>query len=191
MVHANETGRDFMPAIRRMSLNRRVGLAVFLIFGFLFLSFAIIFTYAVPSGTSLGIFEPLVMHHLEFMALMAILGLAVGAAIVYLLYEKIETQEKASGITAELVLKFLTGEERRIVLYLAKSGGSSYQSEISRLEGFTRLRAHRAISRLESKGILSIDKVGKTNRLSLGKALFQALEAHAPGLMELEKKGDG
>ncbi len=162
-----------------MSLNRRLGLAVFMIFGFLFLSFAVIFAYAVPSGTSLGIFEPLLMHHIEFMALMAVLGLLVGGSIVYLLYEKIESQEKESGITAELVLKFLTAEERKIVLYLAKSGGSSYQSEISRLEGFTRLRAHRAIAKLESKGILSVDKVGKTNRIMLEKALSSALAAHA------------
>ncbi len=188
MVQQTETKPRLFSKIKEMSLNRRVGLAIFLIFGFLFLSFAVIFTYAVPSGTSLGIFEFLLMHHLEFMVVMSLLGLAVGASITYLLYERIEKQEKESGITAELLMKFLTSEERKIVLFLAKSGGSAYQSEISRLENFTRLRAHRAIGRLESKGIISIDKIGKTNKVTLSRPLASALGAHAQEMMNLEKK---
>ncbi len=188
MVQQTETKPPFISKIKKMSLNRRVGLVIFMIFGFLFLTFAVIFTYAAPSGTPLGIFELLMMHHLEFMLLMSLLGLAVGASITYLLYERIETQEKESGITAELLLKFLTSEEKKIVLYLAKSGGSAYQSEISRLESFTRLRAHRAIARLVSKEIISIDKIGKTNKLLLSKPLASALEAKAEEISRLEKK---
>ncbi|OIO20735.1 hypothetical protein COV61_04460 [Candidatus Micrarchaeota archaeon CG11_big_fil_rev_8_21_14_0_20_47_5] len=164
-----------MPKLRQMSQNRRLALAVSTIAAFLFLSFSIIFTYRLPPGYSFGLFDFLAYYHMEMMLLMAALGVAVGAFVFYLLYARIEQKEKESEITAEMLLNFLAEEERKILSFLAKGGGSAYQSEISRLEGMTRLRAHRALARLAKKGILSLERVGKTNKVFLSKPLYGAI----------------
>ena len=158
-----------------MSLNRRIALAISIIFAFLFLMFAVIFTYRLPQGISFGIFDLAAQYHLELMFIMAALGVAVGAFIFYLLYEKLETREQESAITAEMLLGFLGNEDIKIISYLVKSNGSAYQSEISRLEGLTRLRAHRALAKLEHKRLVQLEKIGKTNKVILSSSLFSAL----------------
>jgi len=161
--------------LKGMSLNRRLALVVLAIAAFIFLTLLLLFTYALPQGYSIGPLEIIAQYHLEFMFLVSLLGVMVGAFIVYLLYEKIEIKEAESGITADMLLSFLSNEDRKIVEYLVKSRGSCYQSELGRLEGMTRLRAHRALFRLEHKGIVALEKVGKTNRIMLVEPLYHAL----------------
>jgi uncharacterized membrane protein len=175
MVSKVKKRTDFLERIKDMSLNRRIALVVFIIFIFIFFSFAIIFTYRLPEGYSFGVLDVLATYHMELMFLMMALGVAVGAFAVYALYEKIEIKQQESGITAETLLNFMGGEERRIIMFVVKNGGTAYQSEIGRLEGFSRLRAHRALAKLAEKKIVSLERVGKVNKVMLQPALQSAL----------------
>lgn len=74
-----------------------------------------------------------------------------------------------------LFLKFLNANERKVTEKIIENKGNILQSEISRIEGMTRLRAHRTLKELESKGIITIEKYGKTNRIVLNNEIKNIL----------------
>ena len=66
-----------------------------------------------------------------------------------------------------VILKFLNYNENRILKKLIENNGSVLQSEISRLPNMGKVKAHRVLKDMEIKGIISIEKYGKTNRITL------------------------
>jgi len=68
-----------------------------------------------------------------------------------------------------IILKFLNLDERKVVERLIDGKGKILQSEISKMEGMTKLKTHRAVKDLERKGIIMREIYGKTNRIILSK----------------------
>jgi DNA-binding MarR family transcriptional regulator len=68
-----------------------------------------------------------------------------------------------------IVLKFLNPSERKVVEKLIERKGKTLQSEISQMEGMSKLKTHRAVKDLERKGIIVRESYGKTNRIILSK----------------------
>ncbi|MEM3522907.1 MAG: hypothetical protein QXD78_07710, partial [Candidatus Bathyarchaeia archaeon] len=67
----------------------------------------------------------------------------------------------------EIIFKFLNLNERKVLEKLIEGKGVALQSEISLIEGMTKLKTHRAVKSLEAKGIIKIESYGKTNRITL------------------------
>ncbi len=65
------------------------------------------------------------------------------------------------------ILKLLNPNERKVIEKIIENKGNALQSEISRMEGMTKLKAHRAVKELASKGIIKVEQYGKTNQLIL------------------------
>jgi uncharacterized membrane protein len=63
------------------------------------------------------------------------------------------------------VLKFLNYNENRVIKKLIEHDGSILQSEISRLAGMGKVKAHRVLKDMEIKGIIKLEKYGKTNKI--------------------------
>lgn len=72
-------------------------------------------------------------------------------------------KEKSNGS----ILKLMNQGERKVIQRILDKGGSILQSEIARMEGMTKLKAHRIVKELESKGIVRVQNYGKTKRLTL------------------------
>jgi uncharacterized membrane protein len=68
-----------------------------------------------------------------------------------------------------IILKFLNAGERKVVEALIDRKGEILQSEISRMEGMTKLKTHRAVRDLERKGVVKRENYGKTHRIILSK----------------------
>ena len=66
-----------------------------------------------------------------------------------------------------VILKFLNYNENKVLKKLIENNGSVLQSEISRLPNMGKVKAHRVLKDMEIKGIISIEKYGKPNRISL------------------------
>jgi len=77
---------------------------------------------------------------------------------------KINPKKEKSG---NIVFKFLNLNERRILEKLIEKKGTVLQSEISRMDGMTKLKTHRAVKDLQRKGIIKTEDYGKTNRIIL------------------------
>lgn len=77
---------------------------------------------------------------------------------------KKEDTEKSSKI---LFLKFLSYGENKVIKKLIENNGTVLQSEISRMPNMGKVRTHRIVTDLKRKGIITIEKYGKTNRINL------------------------
>jgi uncharacterized membrane protein len=71
------------------------------------------------------------------------------------------------GLGRNVILKFLNGNQKKVLEKLIEHNGVVLQSEISRMKGMTTLKTHRAIKDLEKKGIIKMESYGKTNRIIL------------------------
>lgn len=70
-----------------------------------------------------------------------------------------------------VILKFLSYNEKKVLNKLIEQKGPILQSEISRLEGMGKVKTHRVIKDLEIKGIIVVEKYGNTNRITLSQSL--------------------
>jgi len=84
-------------------------------------------------------------------------------------------KEKKKTDSRDIVLKFLNPGERKVLETLIERNGEALQSEISRLDGMTKLKTHRAVRDLVRKGIIKIENYGKTNRISLSKDVREVM----------------
>jgi len=66
-----------------------------------------------------------------------------------------------------VVLKFLSYNENRVLKKLLEHNGTVLQSEISRIPNMGKVKAHRVLKDMQMKGIITIEKYGKTNRITL------------------------
>ena len=66
-----------------------------------------------------------------------------------------------------ILLKFLNYNENKVMKKLIENNGTMLQSEISRMPGIGKVKAHRILNDMKIKGIISLEKYGKTNRITL------------------------
>ena len=85
-------------------------------------------------------------------------GVVVGAIVFFLLEPKRSGPDARSIVM--LVRNTLSDQERE-VFDLLRSRGSLFQSEVSSMKGFTKVRAHRVVSDLERKGVVTRTAAGK------------------------------
>ena len=67
----------------------------------------------------------------------------------------------------ESVLKTLTGDERKVIKVLKSHDGKYLQKYIRNETGLSRLQTHRIVARLAERGVVSLEKTGNTNTVSL------------------------
>ena len=110
-------------------------------------------------------------------------GLIVGAVVYYIMSEKTEKQQKiivktkrAAKKNTKIILKFLTHQERKVVEKLMENSGKIRQYELSYLPDLGKVRTHRILKNLETKGVISREKFGKVNKIALNKELYEVLK---------------
>lgn len=106
----------------------------------------------------------------------AFFGLAVGATIYHVMSSDLEKKEKTIEQNNKVILKLLTGEERNVVNTLVEQGGKVRQYELSHLPNLNKVKTHRIILKLEQKGIIEKQRLGKVNNIVLNKELYEFLK---------------
>ena len=111
-----------------------------------------------------------------YLPLVLIIGfiLGVGAAYMYL-ERKVDLPKKDAA--EQSLLSALPSDERKVVGKVISEGGRVTQSELSRIEGIGKVKAHRIIERLVKRGLLEKEYNGKTNIIRLKKELKNSLES--------------
>lgn len=103
----------------------------------------------------------------EFMAVVfasGILSIAAGATIFGLTREK-----EVRAVKRDMANNLLMPDERKVMETLAKSGYEIMQSKVSKESGLSKVQVHRAVKRLESRGVLRKHRYGLTNKVILEK----------------------
>lgn len=118
-------------------------------------------------------------QYVEFMTLMVpvfvIVGIVIGALVFFFMSGKLENSRKDLEKTVDALLQFLNKDEKAIVQKILDNKGKIFQSEISRIEGIGKLKSHRILQRLSDRGVIEIEKHGKTNIVRLAKNIGEAV----------------
>ena len=110
-------------------------------------------------------------HEQELSTLIALIpvfiggGAILGAVAYYLFYERTAPVKKEAA--ASLAVSLMDKDESKIMGRLVSEGGRITQSEVSRIEGIGKVKAHRVLAKLEKRGIVSSEKYGKTNMVKV------------------------
>ncbi|MBI2079712.1 hypothetical protein HYT84_03035 [Candidatus Micrarchaeota archaeon] len=152
-----------------MDIRKKMLIGIVIISFFILLVAILVFVYALSSeGQSIpSIFEPFLDYHIHFMVLMGFFGVFSGVIAYSILNATIEKKKKLVNTNINIVMKFLNKEDQEILHLLLQKDGMTTQSEISRLPGMTRLKAHRVVKKLEDHKIIHIEKHGKINLIRL------------------------
>ncbi|MCX8166300.1 MAG: winged helix-turn-helix transcriptional regulator [Candidatus Micrarchaeota archaeon] len=136
---------------------------------FIFLTTVVIVAYMLFSENKYVPFflRPFIDYHVHFMLIMSIVGVFSGFSFYFLISYTLKKEKSLIKKTIELVRKFLSDDEKRVIDALLEKQGLITQSDVSRLFGFSRVKTHRVIKRLEKRGIVYIDKQGKINYVRL------------------------
>ena len=148
-----------------MDVRKQIVLGFVIVSIFSFLVAALVFVYALSSqGQQVPWFLQIFLdYHMHFMVIMGLFGVFSGLVMYNLLNSTIERQKKVVKTNSDIIMKFLSPEDREVVRLLIGKEGMTTQSEIARLPRMSRLKAHRIVKKLEDRGIVHVEKYGKVN----------------------------
>lgn len=116
-----------------------------------------------------------VRHHMIIMFLMILAAVAFGFIWANMSYREIKKTRAESHSVLDIVFLFLGEDEKLILDFLVKHGGSTTQAEISRLEGMSRVRAFRSLKKLADKHLVDVVPHGKIRHVSLKPEIHRLL----------------
>lgn len=170
---------------RGFSVWKKVLLWSILLALFLVLVFLTSVSYVYPS--SAGLLGVITRFHFEAMLFVALSGLAIGAAGIFIFSSELQKTTNSLKTNTELLLSFLSQEERQAVQLIIDKGGSAFQPDIAKMHGMTRLKAHRIITRLSDRKILNVHSYGKINMVTLSPVILSAFNLKPSIKREKEK----
>ena len=152
-----------------MDVRKQIVFGIMVISIFIFLVTVLVFVYVLSSkGEDVpAIFRPFLEYHIHFMVIMGLFGVFSGVIVYTMLNATLEKQKKLINTNIDIIMKFLSTEDQEILVLLRKKEGMTTQSEIAKLPGMSRLKAHRIVKKLEERGIIHIEKYGKINMIRL------------------------
>src|SRR3989344_93368 len=132
---------------------------------FTFISTSLIFSFHLNTENKLvsPLFTPFIKYSTQFIIILVSLSVFVGGLIFYLMLGKVQKTKDVIKTDVNILFKLLNKDERLVIERLVNSKGKILQSEISRIEGLNKLKSHRITSRLKERGIIKVEKYGKTN----------------------------
>ncbi|MGV8168451.1 MAG: helix-turn-helix transcriptional regulator [Candidatus Nanoarchaeia archaeon] len=111
-----------------------------------------------------------------FIPIFGFFGVVVGASVYFVLNQDLEKKDKTLKHNTNVVLKLLSAEERKVINKLLENNGKVHQSEITYMEGFTKVRAHRIVEILVKKGIVKKETLGKARLITLESDIYEVLK---------------
>jgi hypothetical protein len=111
-----------------------------------------------------------------FIPIFGFFGVVVGASVYFVLSSDLEKKDKTITNNTSVVLKLLSVEERKVVNKLLDNNGKLHQSEITYMDGYTKVKSHRLVETLLKKGIVKKEILGKARLIILEKDLYDVLK---------------
>lgn len=139
---------------------------VFTIFSLLAF-FSIVVTFLSFQHASSGVFGFLASYHLVIMLITISIALVYGFFIAFLLFKQVEKEQQVTGNMLELVMNFLSAEEKMVIKHLIECSGKSNQAAISRIGKMGGVKALRTVQKMQQKNIIMVTKQGKMRIVEL------------------------
>jgi uncharacterized membrane protein len=117
-----------------------------------------------------------IQNHLLIMVVLVIISVSFGFMWAVISGEQLKESKNQTKNMLDVLLLFLSTEERLILNYLVDNLGNANQADISRLSDMGRVKAYRSLQRMEEKGIVSITPHGKIRKISLKENIFEVIK---------------
>jgi uncharacterized membrane protein len=119
----------------------------------------------------------LIDKHTAILFLFLIFAIAFGFFWSNITYVELEKQKKESKNILDIILLFLNKEEKEIIKFLVENNGFTTQSEISKLPGLDRVKAHRSLQKMQEKRLIDIQEHGKIRKVKLKEDILNVIKA--------------
>ena len=73
----------------------------------------------------------------------------------------------------EGIMKVLREDERNVCMAILKEGGTAMQKDVRWMTGLSKVKTHRVVARLSSRGVITVSKEDRRNRLSLAPWIYK------------------
>lgn len=103
------------------------------------------------------------------------LAIMIGAGTYYFMQQKIEAKKESLKKNTRVILKLMNADEKKLVEILIDNHGKALQAELTRLPGMNKVKSHRIVRKLEERGVITIEKYGKTNYIKLNDEIKEGL----------------
>ena len=104
-----------------------------------------------------------------------IVGIIIGAVLFFFISAKLDSRKKDLEKVTKALVDFLNRDEKLVVQKLLENNGKVLQAEISRIESLGKVRSHRVVQKLVDRGVIEVEKYGKTNTIKLTKGVADSL----------------
>ena len=98
----------------------------------------------------------------------ALISILAGLSLIGILRSK-ESKE----LKREVIDSMVMPDEKVVISELERSNGELTQSDLVKKTGLSKVKVHRIIKRLESLGVVSKYPYGVTNKIKLGKSMYE------------------
>jgi len=129
-----------------------------------------------PDETAIGRFNHTARNPWAIVLSPAAIFLLIGSLISIsagLTISSLTRQKEISAIKKEVSSSLLLPDEKAVVEALKRFNFESTQAKLVRETGLNKVQVHRAIKRLESKGVLEKHDYGLTNKIILKREFFE------------------
>lgn len=131
--------------------------------------------------------SPFLRAYLLVMFGAAFMCLTIGVVTYSIIFPEVVREEDQKinpeeGFPAsfEAVMKILREDERRVCTAIWKEGGTALQKDIRWITGLSKVKTYRVATRLARRGVITVSKDGRQNRLSLASWLSKDTEVKNP-----------
>jgi hypothetical protein len=141
------------------------------------ITYGFVYLFAPKEGPGMGSGRGLLIYNWIPIIIVPVTFL-LGVLAYTALFPNIERRSQTGAGSSEkqqstaAVLKVLKEDERRVVELLLNANGKMLQRDISRKTGFTRVKTHRILYRLVSRGIVTAKKYYNTYEIILADWIF-------------------
>lgn len=111
----------------------------------------------------------------ELIPIFILVGIGLGALVFFFMTTKLDNKNEELEKTTKALIQFLSTDERKVVEKLIEEKGKILQSEITRIEGLGKVKSHRILQKLSDRGVIEIEKHGKTNIVKLTKTIKEVI----------------
>lgn len=116
-----------------------------------------------------------VKYHLVIMIILVIISVAYGLVWAKVSMHRMQASTRSNKKLLDVVILFMNVEEREILNFLVKQNGTATQAEISRLPHMNRVKAFRAVQKMQEKRLVELVAAGKIRKVTLKKELLDTL----------------
>lgn len=129
-------------------------------------------TRVMPSGVWAGVLA------LSIAAIAGVMGLAYYVALPEIAVKSAISQHQTSpeidyGQSWSAPVRTSNPEEKKVLEVLTAHGGKYLQKYVVKESGLSKLKTHRILSRFAARGVITAEKKGNTNEISLAPWLIQ------------------